>query len=49
LSAKQQEVAVELYREKKHSIAEICRVMGISKTTLYSYVKKANAQLIKGG
>jgi DNA invertase Pin-like site-specific DNA recombinase len=48
LSTKQQEVAVELYRDKKHSILEICRIMGISKTTLYNYVKKANAQFPKG-
>ena len=41
LNAKQQEVAVQLYRERKHSIKEICRIMGISKPTLYSYVKKA--------
>ena len=39
LTEKQQEVAVALYREGKHSIKEICRIMGISKPTLYSYVK----------
>jgi DNA invertase Pin-like site-specific DNA recombinase len=32
--------AVELYRGKKHSIAEICRLMGISKPTLYSYLEE---------
>ena len=41
LNAKQQEVAVQLYGERKYSIKEICRIMGISKPTLYSYVKKA--------
>jgi DNA invertase Pin-like site-specific DNA recombinase len=35
--------AVTLYKNKQHSIAEICRLMGISKPTLYSYVDEANA------
>jgi len=34
---------VTLYKNKQHSIAEICRLMGISKPTLYSYVDEANA------
>jgi DNA invertase Pin-like site-specific DNA recombinase len=42
LSAKQQEVAVKLYHEKDHTAEEICRIMGISKPTLYSYIKKAS-------
>ena len=41
LSDKQQEVAVKLYHEKAHTAKEICRIMGISKPTLYSYIKKA--------
>jgi DNA invertase Pin-like site-specific DNA recombinase len=41
LSAKQQQVAVKLYHEKDHTAEEICRIMGISKPTLYSYIKKA--------
>jgi DNA invertase Pin-like site-specific DNA recombinase len=36
-------LAVELYAEKKHTIAEICRLMGISKPTLYNYVAEAGA------
>ncbi len=35
------ELAVRLYAEKQHSIAEICRMMGISKPTLYGYVAEA--------
>jgi transposase-like protein len=34
---------VALYNDKQHSIAEICRIMGISKPTLYSYLEEANA------
>jgi DNA invertase Pin-like site-specific DNA recombinase len=33
---------VALYNSKQHSIAEICRIMGISKPTLYSYLAEAN-------
>ena len=40
LSAKQQKVAVKLHKEGKHSIKDICQIMGISKQTLYSYIKK---------
>lgn len=36
-------LAVELYAEKKHTIVEICRLMGISKPTLYNYVAEAGA------
>jgi transposase-like protein len=34
---------VALYNDKQHSVAEICRIMGISKPTLYSYLEEANA------
>jgi DNA invertase Pin-like site-specific DNA recombinase len=34
-------LVVQLYRAKEHSIAEICRLMGISKPTLYSYLAEA--------
>ncbi|WP_026465000.1 recombinase family protein [Adhaeribacter aquaticus] len=33
-------LAVRLYKEKQHSIDAICQMMGISKPTLYSYVKE---------
>lgn len=41
LSLHQQEVAVRLYHEKEHPVDEICRMMGISKPTLYSYIRKS--------
>jgi transposase-like protein len=34
-------VAVDLYRQRKHTVAEICRTVGISKPTLYAYVREA--------
>ena len=30
--------AVELYRSRKHTVKEICSLMGISRATLYAYV-----------
>lgn len=38
LTPEKRKLAVQLYRAKEHSIAEICRLMGISKPTLYSYL-----------
>lgn len=43
LSDKQQEVTIRLYRERNHSIQEICRIMGISKPTLYQYLRQHKA------
>ena len=44
LSAQQRALAVDLYRQKKHSIAEICSTLGITKPTLYAYVRDAGAK-----
>src|SRR5947208_11462073 len=41
LTPEKRKLAVQLYRAKEHSIAEICRLMGISKPTLYSYLAEA--------
>src|SRR5271170_6233936 len=38
---KQRAVAVDLYRQKKHTIDEICKAVGISRPTLYKYVEAA--------
>ena len=42
LDADKRALAVQLYNEKKTPIAKICKMMGISKPTLYSYVRTAN-------
>ena len=42
-------LAVELYREKKMPVAKICEVMGISKPTLYAYVREAQAEDFRAG
>jgi len=43
-SGNQQQLAVKLYHDRQHTIAEICQMMNISKPTLYSYVAAAAAQ-----
>ncbi|MBN2015913.1 recombinase family protein [Candidatus Dojkabacteria bacterium] len=42
LDDKKKAVAIKLYKEKEHTIQEICSMMGISKPTLYSYIKGEN-------
>jgi transposase-like protein len=43
LVAGKQKRAVELYEEKRLTVKEICEMMGISKPTLYAYVRQAQA------
>lgn len=38
LDAPKRQLAIKLYNERQHTIEEICRIMGISKPTLYSYI-----------
>lgn len=42
LSQDKQALAVKLYKEKNHTIEQICELMGVSKPTLYKYVKAIN-------
>ncbi len=39
-------LALKLHRERNHTVEEICKMMGISKSTLYNYLDKAE---IDGG
>lgn len=41
LNQDKQALSVKLYDEKKHTIAQICQMMGISKPTLYKYIDDA--------
>ncbi len=43
LTASQQKRAVALYQEKRLAVQDICKVMGISKPTLYAYVRQAQS------
>ena len=38
LEPKKRDLAIRLYEERKHSVAELCGMMGISKSTLYNYL-----------
>lgn len=40
LNKNEREVAIRLYNERKNTVKEICHIMKISKTTLYSYLKE---------
>src|SRR3954464_15878238 len=40
LDERKRRLAVDLYHQKKHTIDEICRTVGISKPTLYAYVRE---------
>jgi DNA invertase Pin-like site-specific DNA recombinase len=40
LDAKKRKHIYDLYKENDHTIKEICELMGITKPTLYSYVKE---------
>jgi len=39
-------LALRLHREDKHTIKEICQMMGISKSTLYNYLAKADSHVV---
>lgn len=40
------QIAIQLYRERQHSIDDICKMMRISKPTLYSYLAEADANAL---
>src|SRR3954453_8356040 len=42
LSPERRKLVVQLYNEQKHTVAEICQLMGISKPTLYSYLDEVS-------
>ena len=48
LGDKQRALAVELYRQKKQTVREICQVVGISRPTLYSYVRRQDEAAVAG-
>jgi DNA invertase Pin-like site-specific DNA recombinase len=43
LDEEQRTLAVDLYEQRKHTVDEICRRLGISKPTLYGYVREKGA------
>ncbi len=43
LTASQQQRTVALYQEERLAVQDICTMMGISKPTLYAYVRQAQS------
>jgi len=39
-------LALRLHHEDKHTVKEICQIMGISKSTLYNYLAKADSHVV---
>jgi len=48
LQADKRQLAVQLYQEKKVAVKQICALMGISKPTLYAYVRQAQGTSQRG-
>lgn len=44
LESSKRKLAVKLYQDREHTVQEICRMMGISKPTLYQYLREQNEQ-----
>ncbi|QCR22861.1 recombinase family protein [Pontibacter sp. SGAir0037] len=40
VSPEKKELAIRLYNEKQHTVDKICTMIGITKPTLYSYIKQ---------
>ncbi|HEV7330924.1 MAG TPA: recombinase family protein [Flavisolibacter sp.] len=46
LNKDKRQLAVDLYNEKKHTVDKICEMVGVSKPTLYSIIRKSQATQI---
>lgn len=46
LDSNKRQLAIRLYHERQHSIDELCKMMGISKSTLYNYLDKADRDVV---
>ncbi len=41
LNSNKRQLVIKLYKEREHTVQEICKMMGISKPTLYQYLREA--------
>lgn len=41
------EVALKLYHDRKHTVEEICRMMGVGRSTLYNYLAEAERNALQ--
>ena len=46
LDQDRRDLAVKLYHEKRHTVRQVCKMMGISKPTLYKYVESARKESV---
>ncbi|WP_419421426.1 recombinase family protein (plasmid) [Legionella sp. D16C41] len=46
LEPSKRKLAVKLYQEREHTVQEICRMMGVSKPTLYQYLREHDEQIV---
>lgn len=44
LGSRKRELVLNLYRDREHTVKEICQMMGISKPTLYQYLREQDEQ-----
>ena len=44
LDRNQRAQVVDLYRSREHTVKQICKLMGISRATLYAYVEEFSKQ-----
>lgn len=42
LNVNKRQLVIEMYRDRKRTVKEICQMVGISKPTLYKYLKEKN-------
>lgn len=47
LNEEKKELVIRLYNEKHHTVEKICEMIGISKPTLYNYLKEKNVHTQK--
>lgn len=46
LDSNKRALAVKLYDDKKHTVKEICTMMGVSKPTLYKYIESSKKEIV---
>ena len=47
LDPAKREVALKLYHDRKHTVDEICRIMGVGRSTLYNYLTEAQCNALQ--
>jgi DNA invertase Pin-like site-specific DNA recombinase len=45
LDLNKRQLTVKLYKERKHTVQEVCQMMGVSKPTLYQYLREIDGKI----